>query len=112
MIIVIFNIMASQNNRHEILKTMRSIQGPTLFKPGCLSCCLYEDIDNKNSITLIEKWASQNHLNDHISSEEYRKLLALMEMSIEQPEISFYNVSSVGGPEVLASIIEDSLINR
>ena len=38
---------------HEIL---RMYLGPACYQPGCISCHAYQEMDNKNSMILMEKW--------------------------------------------------------
>ena len=45
-----------------------------------------------------------NALEKHIRSEEFRKILALMDMASESPEIFFYTVSSSEGFELIEKV--------
>jgi len=55
---------------------------------------------------LTEKWESTAEVERHIDSDEFRKIMAIMDMAIEPPEISFHRVSSIMGFELVEKIRE------
>jgi quinol monooxygenase YgiN len=69
--------------------------------PGCLSCHLYEDLQEKSVIMLEEAWRTEDDLNLHLRSDEYRNLLLAVELALKRPEIRFDTVSSTAGIEII-----------
>ena len=65
----------------------------------------HDDKEEENFLVLMEEWDSEENLNHHISSKEYRKVLALMDMSTEAPEIKFSTVSHTSGLEAVHKIL-------
>ena len=55
---------------------------------------------------LIEEWEAMAELERHIASDEFRKIMAIMDMAVEPPEISFHSVSSTFGFELVEKIRE------
>ena len=47
----------------------------------------------KQVLVLEEVWRSEEDLDLHLRSEEYRNLLLVLEMALEQPEIRFDTIS-------------------
>jgi len=70
-------------------------------EPGCLSCHIYGDLQEKNVLMLKEIWRSEEDLDHHLRSEEFRNLLLILEMALEQPEIRFDTISSSTGIETI-----------
>lgn len=103
MIIATLRIVVPPEKRDAVLQTLRSLLGPTQVQPGCISCQVHQDIENENALTLVEEWESQAELDRHIRSEEYRKVLAVMDMSSKPPEIKFNTVSSTAGMETVVA---------
>ena len=101
MIIFTLRLLAPHEKRENILKTVRSLLGPTQVEPGCISCRFYQEVDNSNALVLAEEWASKADLDRYIRSEEYRKILALIDISTEAPEITFNTISSTAGMEAI-----------
>ena len=60
-------------------------------------------MDNRNAITWIEEWDSEDALRQHIRSDEYRTLLAVVDMSVREPEVRFHTVAKTAGMELIAS---------
>jgi quinol monooxygenase YgiN len=71
------------------------------YDPGCLSCYIYENHQEKNVLMLEEVWRSEEDLDLHLRSEEYRNLLLVLEMGAKQPEIRFDTISSSTGIETI-----------
>jgi quinol monooxygenase YgiN len=103
MVISTLRIVATPQSRAEVVRTLTAQFGPTRVQPGCLRCDLYQDVENPEAITLVEQWESQAHLDLRLRSEDYRAVLAAIELAREQPEIHFDTVTSRGGLEVVAS---------
>ena len=99
MVVMSLRVKAPAGRRDKILKTLGSVLGPTRVLRGCLSCRLYQDLENRNVLTLIEEWESQEALDRHVRSDHYRKILAVMDLASEPPEIQFRSVASMAGME-------------
>lgn len=50
---------------------------------------------------LKEVWKSEEELNLHLRSDEYRNVLLILEMALEQPEIRFDTILSSTGIETV-----------
>jgi quinol monooxygenase YgiN len=85
----------------EALKILRSVVELCKDNPGCLSCHIYGDLQEKNILMLEQAWRSEEDLNLHLRSDEYRNLLLVLEMAITQPEIRFDTISSSTGIETI-----------
>jgi len=68
---------------------------------GCISCHIYGDLQEKNVFMLKEVWRSEEDMDRHLRSDEYRNLLLILEMALEQPEIRFDTISSSTGIETI-----------
>ena len=70
-------------------------------EPGCISCHIYGDLQENDVFMLKEVWRSEEDLDLHLRSDEYRNLLVILEMALEQPEIRFDTISSSTGIETI-----------
>ena len=104
MVITSVRINAPLGKRDEIVKTLGSLLGPTRVLPGCLSCNIYQDLENPNMLTLIEEWESRASLDRHVRSDEFRRILAAIDLASEPPEIRFCSVASTSGIELIEEI--------
>ena len=85
----------------EALRIFKSITEQCLDEPGCLSCHIYGDLQEKNVFMLKEVWRSEEDLDLHLRSDEFRNLLLILEMALEQPEIRFDTISRSTGIETI-----------
>ena len=97
-------IVAPPERRDEIVRTLRSLLEPTEVKRGCLGCRFYQEVSDKNALTYVEEWKTQEDLERHLRSEHYRKLLALIDLSATAPEVRFHTISETSGIEYLATV--------
>jgi quinol monooxygenase YgiN len=105
MVITILHLKVAPEKRMHILETIRSMIGPTCAQPGCLHCDFFGSTQNDDILILLEKWESQETLNQHIKSDEFIKVLAAMDTACEQPQISFYEVESSAGMELVEKVL-------
>jgi quinol monooxygenase YgiN len=87
--------------RDEALRILRSTVEGNRILPGCLSSRIYEDLQEDNVIMVEDFWRSEEELDQHLRSEEYRKVLFIMEMALQQPEVRFSSVSNATGIETI-----------
>jgi quinol monooxygenase YgiN len=85
----------------EVLKILRPVVELCRDDPGCLSCHLYGDLQDKNVLMLEEIWKSEENLGHHLRSDEYRNLLLILEVALEQPEIRFDTILSSTGIDTI-----------
>ena len=103
MVISTLRILTAPKSRAEVVRILAAQLGATRLQPGCLRCDLYQDIENRETITLVEEWESQAELDLRLRSEDYRSVLAAIELAPEQPIIHFDTVTRRGGLEIVAS---------
>ena len=103
MVISTLRIVTAPKSRSEVVRTLTAQLGPLRVQPGCLRCDLYRDVEDAGAITLVEEWESQTELDLRLRSEEYRAVLATIELAQEKPVIHFDTVTRRAGLEIVAS---------
>jgi quinol monooxygenase YgiN len=58
---------------------------------------LYQDVDDENILTYVERWERKEDMDRHIRSDQYRKLIAVIDESVEPPDIRFDTISESHG---------------
>ncbi|MFC1788730.1 putative quinol monooxygenase [Thermodesulfobacteriota bacterium] len=105
MIIVTLRLKVVPEKRWAVIKTVHTIIGPTTVRSGCSHCSLYSNTSNDDELILLEKWESKEALERHLRSDEFRKIISVMETASEPPEIHFNTVTSIEGIELLEKIL-------
>ena len=88
----------------EAARALRSLTGPTRAQPGCVDSRVFEELDEADVLLYLEEWESLEQLERHIRSEQYRRLLAIMEMASERPELRFDVISKRMGLELVEAV--------
>jgi quinol monooxygenase YgiN len=103
MVVSTLRIVTAPKSRAEVIRTLAAQLGPMRVQPGCLRCDLYRDVEDPGTITLVEEWESQVEMDLRLRSEEYRAVLAAIELAEEQPVIHFDTVIRRAGLEIVVS---------
>ena len=101
MILATIRMKISPQKHGEALKILKSIVEVNRILPGCLRCRIYEDIQEDDVILYEEMWQSEEELAQHLRSDEYRKVLLVMEMALYHPEVGFNTLTSSTGIETI-----------
>ena len=90
--------MAKQSEALEILGSITArIQADT----RCLGTGLYRCLDDAGTIMLEELWQSPEGILQHLRSDDYRRILLVLEMAEEPPDIRFDTIAQSSGIEVI-----------
>lgn len=73
----------------------------TIVEPGCLSSRLYHDENDEAVFVCEQVWRHQDDLNLYLRSEDYRRMLVVMELAGEPPEIKFQTIAETAGIEFI-----------
>jgi len=85
----------------EALRILRLIAEQSRVQLGCLSCRVYRNAQEDNVLLFEQLWSNEADLERHLRSEEYRKVLLVLEMANKQPEIRFDTILSSAGIETI-----------
>lgn len=85
----------------EALAILRSFVERTRIEEGCIVCRLHQDVQEPRTLMVEELWQSADHLDRHLSSDQFRTVLLVIEMSDEAPEIRFDTIAHSAGIETI-----------
>ena len=106
MIFSILKMIVQPERRRDLLETMRGMFEPARVERGCLSYRLYEDVEDRNTFALVEEWETKKDLESHIRTENQKRLLALMDLLSEQPELRYHTVSHTAGMDLIENVLK------
>lgn len=105
-ILVILRMIVRPEKRRDLIETMRGMLEPVRVERGCLSYRLYEDVEDRNTFVLMEEWNTQKDIESHIRTDNQGRLLELMDLLSEQPELQFNTVSHTAGMELIEEVLK------
>jgi quinol monooxygenase YgiN len=85
----------------EALEILGAVCAQIEFEPSCISTHLYRGVDDVRAIMVEERWISNEHMLQHLQSDAYRRILLVIEMAEEPPEIRFEKIVQSGGMETI-----------
>ena len=94
-------MLIPREKQSEALEILRSMIEQAQFEPGCISCRLYRGVEDTRAIMLEELWMSEEDVQHHLRSDKYRKILLVVEMAAEPPEIRFDTITQSSGVETI-----------
>ena len=94
-------MIISPENHRDALEILASVSEQTQFEPGCVYSRLYQDVTDEGVTLLEELWLTFEDLMGHLQSEKYRKILLVIEMAAEPPEIRFDTIAQTSGMETI-----------
>lgn len=83
-----------------------SAVGRTEAKTGCQSCSVLLYAAEIGRVCYREVWNSESPFRKHVCSEEFRRVLAAMDMCREEPEVTIGTLSGHTGMAYLQSLSE------
>jgi quinol monooxygenase YgiN len=85
----------------EALEILNSMVEEIRFETGCISCRLYRGVKDNRAIMVEELWECEEDVRRHLRSKKYGKILMVIEMASEFPEIRFDIISGSSGVETI-----------
>jgi len=76
-------LFAPPEKSDEISRAVRCRLGRIRAEYGCLSCHLYEDLEDRRVLGFIALWNDPEDLQRHISTNVFRELLVWLELSMQ-----------------------------
>ena len=101
MVLATVRLMLLPQKRDEALKILKSAAAQCRAWPSCLSCHIYADVQEDDVLMFEQSWRSQEDLERHLRSDEFYKVLLVMEMALKQPDIRFDTISGSTGIETV-----------
>ena len=88
----------------EAITIINSVAGPTLADPDCVSFRFYREVANDDSLILWQEWETQEALEQHIRSKDFMKILTVMDLASQKPEVRIQTLSNRKGFELIEEL--------
>ncbi len=99
-ITVIARSKAKKGCEKKLEAAIRAVVKPTHEEPGCLKYVLHRSVQDPQSFVVVERWKSQEDLNQHLQTPYILDLFKKLESLVEtQPEVHVFEALEEGMPE-------------
>jgi quinol monooxygenase YgiN len=102
LIVFSMQIVAPDEKRTEILRTLGALLGPTRAAAGCMQAQLYADLDKRKTLFLVEEWESREQFERNLDAIKLNTIVAVIELSSQAPVVHVDSVVREEGVETLA----------
>jgi quinol monooxygenase YgiN len=100
------------DKQSEALDILGSVSAQIQFEPSCISSRIYRGVDEVRAIMVEELWANDEDIKRHLNSDVYRRVLLVIEMAEESPEIRFDIIAGTSGVETIEMARNQSEANH
>jgi quinol monooxygenase YgiN len=87
-----------------VLEVLESMKGQIAAINDCLGCSITVEVGEGGAICYTEQWNTREALDRHLRSPLFGRVLEAMEFSNTTPEVEFYEVTEVGGLELVEKV--------
>jgi quinol monooxygenase YgiN len=101
LIVFSLQIIAPDERRAVLLRTLAAMLGPTRAAPGCLEARLYSGLDPRKTLLLVEDWDSREQFERNLDAAKLNAIVAAIELSSEAPVVRIDTVERREGMDVL-----------
>jgi len=105
MVLCTYFLTSTNSSANKIIEALRSVVNPLQFNKNCLKTGVWQNADDPNSIMVLEIWKNMPELEKYLQSSHYKRMIEVIEMSAEKPEIRFIDSEMALGLEWLEKII-------
>ena len=97
-------LLVAPDRTDDIVRTLlRVVMLPAQQVPGCHFAQVYRRADEPQRIDYVEEWDDLAGLRPQLSCERFSRLLEVVEMAAEPPEVEFRCISETHGINYIAT---------
>jgi quinol monooxygenase YgiN len=97
MIIAKIIMNALPEKRKEVFQTLLSMIEILRQEKGCRSCQVFQDIEDENVFSVVQKWETREDLEHHMRSDRFSVLLGINILLKQQQDIRIHTVLHTEG---------------
>jgi quinol monooxygenase YgiN len=97
-------LVAAPDRVDDIVRTLiRAVMRPAQQLAGCHFAQVYQRVAEPQRIDYVEEWDDLAAFRPHLNCERFSRLLELIEMAAEAPEVEFRCISETHGIDYIAT---------
>jgi quinol monooxygenase YgiN len=106
--LVVIRITVNRKKRRDVLNALHSVEGRLQGNARCSGCDIYTSSSNNGDIRYVERWQTQEALYQHIKSDLFMRILTILELAENKPDIAFYQLIEGKGIELIKKLRENN----
>ena len=81
-----------EGKAEEAIKLYEELIEKTRKEEGCISYSLFRDIEDDSILTMIEEWENKDALDKHFKTENFTRLVPIIEKKKKRSEVNIYKL--------------------
>jgi len=106
--LLIIRLRVNRKKHRDVLDALHSLEGVLQGNVHCIGCDTYTSRNNSGAILYVERWQTQEALYQHLKSDLFLRVLAILELAENKPEIAFYQLTEGAGIELIKKLRENN----
>jgi quinol monooxygenase YgiN len=92
MYILAVKVKVCLHKQQEFLQVLRSLQSDEASEEGQINLRLIEDLEDKTSYKLIDRWETEEDLEKYLCGEKFKVLLGALQVLCEKPVVQYKHI--------------------
>lgn len=101
MVLSVIKIFPLPGRLSAVTDVLDSLKGTVTSSGDCLGCSIAVEVGEGGAVCYTTQWCDREALDRHLRSSLYGRVLEAMEFSQTQPEVVFYELTEIGGLELI-----------
>src|SRR5512143_1398955 len=101
-VFAVYRLSQTREHVSGLLEAVRSASTVAFGEAGCLGSRVFCAADEPGVLLLVEEWVSVEHLEKHVRSPSFHRVLSVLELSRTPPDVVYVLGGAVRGMEWLA----------
>jgi quinol monooxygenase YgiN len=102
-VFAVYRLSQTRERARGLLEALRSASTVAFAESGCLASRVFVAADEPGVLLLVEEWGSAEHLEKHVRSPAFHRVLSVLELSRTPPDVVYVVGGAVRGIEWLAA---------
>ena len=111
MVQLLVKLVASPGRAVDVVEALRAVMRPAQQARGCSFAGVHLSAVDSRRVLYVEEWDDACELYRHFGTERFRRLLELLEIAADPPDVEFRVVSETHGLEYISSRLPDKEID-
>ena len=103
MVQLLVRLVASPGRVVDVVEALRAVMRPAQQVRGCSFAGVYVSANDSRRVVYVEDWDDAGELRGQFGTERFHRLLELLEMAADRPDVEFRVVSETHGLEYISS---------
>lgn len=105
-VLALYRLTHGPEGHTPLIEALRAATPGAGLEAGCRSSRILLDVDDPDGVVLLEEWDTPAAFERHMRTPGFRRLLAVLELSSERPEVSYVEAGRARGLDWIEQVVD------